>query len=74
MFHAAGPFGPAARDDLQEQMICYGREVISDGWPAMREGRGSSAVDARVTATEEYADQIPVNTPNRPPQLNTGPP
>ena len=61
MFHAAGPFGPAARVELQGQMICYAREVISDGWPAMREGGGSSVVDARVSAMEESAEQIPVN-------------
>jgi hypothetical protein len=42
-------------------MICYAREVISDGWPAMREGGGSSVVDARVSAMEESAEQIPVN-------------
>ena len=42
-------------------MICYAREVISDGWPAMREGGGSSVVDARVSAMEEAAEQIPVN-------------
>src|SRR5215211_2812710 len=53
MFHAVGPFGPAAREKVQRQMICYAREVISDGWPAMREGGGSSVVDARVSATEE---------------------
>ena len=41
-------------------MICYAREVISDGWPAMREGGGSSVVDARVSAMEESAEQIPV--------------
>src|SRR6185503_5531606 len=29
MFHAAGPFSAAARTDLQGQMICYAREVIS---------------------------------------------
>ena len=61
MFHAAGPFGPAASAELQGQMICYAREVISDGWPAMREGGGSSVVDARVSAMEESAEQIPVN-------------
>ena len=61
MFHAAGPFGPAARAELQGQMICYAREVISDGWPAMREGGGSPVVDARVSALEESAEQIPVN-------------
>src|SRR5215217_565016 len=61
MFHAAGPFGPAARAGLEGQMICYAREVISDGWPATREGGGSSVVDARVSAMEESAEQIPVN-------------
>src|SRR3954468_11106613 len=50
MFHAAGPFAPAARAELQGQMICYAREVISDGWPALREGGGSPVVDARVSA------------------------
>ena len=61
MFHAASPFGAAARAELQGQTICYAREVISDGWPAMREGGGSSVVDARVSAMEESAEQIPVN-------------
>jgi hypothetical protein len=61
MFHAASPFGPAARAELQGQTICYAREVISDGWPAMREGGGSSVVDARVSAMEDSAEQIPVN-------------
>ena len=46
-------------------MICYAREVISDGWPAMREGGGSSVVDARVSAMEESAEQIPVNDPKQ---------
>jgi hypothetical protein len=61
MFHAAGPFDPAAGEDLQGQVICYAREVISDGWPAMREGGGSPVVDARVSAMEDSAEQIPVN-------------
>jgi amino acid transporter len=61
MFHAVGPFDPAARAELQGQMICYAREVISHGWPAMREGGGSSVVDARVSALEESAEQIPVS-------------
>jgi hypothetical protein len=60
MFHAVGPFDPAARAELREQTICYAREVISHGWPAMREGGASSLVDARVSAMEESADQIPI--------------
>ena len=60
MFHAAGAFDPAAGAELQEQVICYAREVISDGWPAMRRGTGSSVVDARVVAMDEAAEQLPV--------------
>ena len=60
MFQAAARFGPATEAELQEQVICYAREVIADGWPAMREGGASSVVDARVTAMEESAEQITV--------------
>jgi hypothetical protein len=60
MYHAAGPFGSAGRAELQGQVICYAREVISDGWPRMREGGGSSVVDARVSAMERAAERIPV--------------
>ena len=60
MFHAAGPFGSATQAELQGQMICYAREVIADGWPAMREGGASSVVDARVSAMEQSAEQIAV--------------
>jgi Protein of unknown function (DUF4239) len=61
MFHAVGPFGPATRAELEGQIICYAREVISHGWPALREGGASSVVDARVLALEEAVDQTPVN-------------
>jgi hypothetical protein len=58
MFHATLPFSPAARARLQGQVICYAREVIDDEWPAMREGKTSPAVDARVTALEVSAAGI----------------
>jgi Protein of unknown function (DUF4239) len=61
MFHAAGPFGTEARAELEEQVICYAREVINHGWPAMRDGGGSPVVDARVAAMEEAAEQVPVS-------------
>jgi Protein of unknown function (DUF4239) len=60
MFHAVGAFDPAARAELQEQVICYANEVISDGWPAMRRGGGSPVVDARVVALQEAAEKVPV--------------
>jgi hypothetical protein len=58
MFHAALPFSPTARARLQGQVICYARQVIADEWPAMRDGKASPAVDARVTALEEGAARI----------------
>ena len=60
MFHAATAFSPAAREELQGQTICYAREVISDGWPAMRKGGFDPVVDARVSAMEESAENVPV--------------
>ena len=58
MFHAALPFGPTVRAQLQGQVICYAREVIASEWPAMRKGETSPVVDARVTALEESAARI----------------
>lgn len=50
MFHAAGPFGPAARAELQGDVICYGREVNfgrvardAGGW--MEFGRRGEGLD-----------------------------
>jgi multisubunit Na+/H+ antiporter MnhC subunit len=65
MFHAVHPFDPAVRDQLRGQVICYAREVISSGWPAMRDGGGSSVVDARVTALEESAERIALEGPKQ---------
>ena len=42
MFHTVGPFTPKSRDQLQGQMMCYAREVISKEWPAMRDGQDES--------------------------------
>jgi amino acid transporter len=58
MFHAALPFGATERARLQGQVVCYAREVIADEWPAMREGKTSDAVEARVRALEESASRI----------------
>jgi hypothetical protein len=60
MFHAVGPLGPEARAQLQGQVVCYAREVISREWPAMREGNTSPVVDGRVRALEESAERVPV--------------
>ena len=57
MFHAARLFGPKAGPQLEGQVICYAREVISDGWPATRQGKPSPIVEARVTALEKGAEE-----------------
>ena len=57
MFHAAQPLSSKTRTQLQGQVICYARDVISKEWPAMREGKTNSAVEARITAMEDDAER-----------------
>jgi hypothetical protein len=52
LFHTAGFFPAATRADLQGQLVCYARGVISLEWPAMKRGDASAAVAARVRAIE----------------------
>jgi amino acid transporter len=60
MYHATLPFSPDARARVQGQLICYAREVIENEWPAMRDGKTSQVVDARVRGMEESASGIEV--------------
>lgn len=53
MFHDAELLAPRSRDQLQGQLICYARAVISDEWPVMRQGNSSPAVDARLAALQD---------------------
>jgi hypothetical protein len=62
MFHLANLLSPKARDQLEGQLICYAREVVSNEWPAMRQGRMSPTVEARVTALEETAEKVPLTS------------
>ena len=64
MFHAARLFGPKAGPQLEGQVICYAREVISDEWPTMRKGKPSPIVEARVNALEEGAERSPATGSN----------
>jgi hypothetical protein len=57
MFHAVQPLSSKTRNQLQGQVICYAREVISKEWPAMRDGKTSSVVEARITAMEIAAEE-----------------
>lgn len=57
MFHAVQPLSSKTRNQLQGQVICYARQVISKEWPAMRAGKTSPAVEARITAMEIDAEE-----------------
>src|SRR5919108_6180076 len=57
MFHAVELFDSKASNELQGQVVCYAREVISKEWPAMRDGRTSPAVEARIAAMENGAEE-----------------
>lgn len=43
-------FPPAQRDQLSADLVCYGRAVVEEEWPAMRNGHSSSLVDYWVEA------------------------
>ncbi len=40
----AAAFGPEEHARLEGRLVCYGRAVIVQGWPAMREGESSPVV------------------------------
>src|SRR3954470_13666870 len=52
-------FFPAAeRDPIVGVLICYGRAVIRDEWPAMEEGRRSPAVQTWVNRLQDGLRQL----------------
>jgi protein-S-isoprenylcysteine O-methyltransferase Ste14 len=46
-------FPPAERDPIEGVLVCYGRAVIHDAWPAMKEGRRSEVVQSWVNRLEK---------------------
>jgi hypothetical protein len=45
MSRTAGLFPAAQRDQLRSDLTCYGRAVVNEEWPAMRNGHSSPLVD-----------------------------
>jgi len=56
-------FPPAEREPIEGVLICYGRAVIHDEWPAMKDGERSSIVQAWVTRLEDGLQQLHPDTP-----------
>ena len=59
----SGP-SPADRDEVQASLICYGRAVVHDEWPRMRDGQESARaarwlgrMDATVRAATLTTDK-----------------
>jgi Protein of unknown function (DUF4239) len=56
-------FPPSERDPLEGVLICYGRSVIHDEWPAMKEGRRSPVVQIWVNRFQGALKQLHPATP-----------
>jgi Protein of unknown function (DUF4239) len=64
-FRTARLFPPEGRDDAQGELICYGRAVIHDEWPAMRRGRESPLVLAWIADFERTIDGLQIRGPKQ---------
>jgi hypothetical protein len=64
-FRTARLFPPEGRDDAQGELICYGRAVIHDEWPAMRRGRESPLVLAWIADLERTIDGLQIRGPKQ---------
>ena len=58
----AGYFRPGDAQELRGELICYGRAVVSDEWPAMRTAGESATVTAWVSRLDTTTQTMPVDT------------
>jgi hypothetical protein len=56
-------FPPSQRDPLEGVLICYGRAVVHDEWPAMREGNRSPVVQIWVNRFQGALKQLRPESP-----------
>jgi amino acid transporter len=57
LYYTAQLFPSPARAELTAQMVCYGRSVIDDEWPAMRHQRQSRLVDGWLTKLDATVER-----------------
>lgn len=62
MSRTAALYPPSQRDLLRSDLLCYGRAVVHEEWPAMRDGRSSPLVDYWVTAYRTAFTRLPVRS------------
>ena len=62
MYSLAQFFQPANRDQLQGDLICYGRSVVHIEWPLMASGQSSPVVDGWVDRLDRDMVGTPIAT------------
>ena len=63
MGRTAAFFPPTPRDQLRADLTCYGRAVIGQEWPAMRNGHSSPLVEYWVTAYGAVVGKLDPRSP-----------
>ena len=58
MARTAAFFPPSQRDRLRSDLVCYGRAVVEQEWPAMRNGHSSPLVDYWIGAYRGVFGQL----------------
>jgi hypothetical protein len=62
MARTAALFPAAQRDRLRSDLVCYGRAVVNEEWPAMRNGHSSPLVDDWVGSYREEFERLSVRS------------
>jgi hypothetical protein len=63
MARTAALYPPSQRDELRSDFVCYGRAVIDQEWPAMRNGHPSPLVDYWIGAYRELFGRLDLRSP-----------
>lgn len=63
MARTANLFRPHQRDQLRADLVCYGRAVVDQEWPAMRAGHPSPVVDYWIGAYRALFGSLTLNSP-----------
>jgi len=63
MSRTAALFPPSQRDELRGEFVCYGRAVVDQEWPAMRDGHPSALVDYWIGAYRAAFGRLDLRSP-----------
>ena len=63
MARTAALFPPSQRDQLRSDLICYGRAVVAQEWPAMRHGHPSPLVEYWIGAYRAVLGRLDLHSP-----------